>query len=116
MTEDERFVVNAKIQEYCQYWVQVLGLQKWTVIAQITDNIKQKMSYDVNTGTALLPVITEERWKELNPTLPYDMEVMMVHNLLRLLLESKRPTLSLNYLARVLVQFKRTVNAIGKEE
>lgn len=114
MTEEERFQINAQIQEICQYWSQILGLQKWLIVAQITEDPKQKLTYDVATGTALLPVIPENTWKELFPSLPYDMEVAMVHSMLRLFLETKRPSLPLNYLARVLVQFKRTVTTKGE--
>ena len=109
MTEEEKSAINLQIQEYCQYWTQLLGLQKWIVLARIANNVNEKITYNVATGAASLPVIVPQQWEEKYPDIPYDMEIAIVRDLLKLLFESKRTTLPLYYLARVLVQFKRTV-------
>lgn len=109
MTEEEKSALNIQVQEYCQYWIQLLGLQKWIVLAHIADQIDEKIVYNISTGAASIPVITLQQWEEKYPNIPYDMEIALVRDLLKLLFESKKTTLSLYYLARVLVQFKRTV-------
>ena len=49
MTEDDKFLLNTKIQEYCQYWVPILGLQRWIIAATLVDSSKTEMEYDLMT-------------------------------------------------------------------
>lgn len=110
MTEDDKFLLNTKIQEYCQYWVPILGLQRWIIAAALVDSSKTEMEYDLMTGTASIRLASPEQWSQQYPNLQYDIESVLVANLLRLSLEHKKQSLAINYLARVLIQFRKTIN------
>ena len=117
MEKEELGKLQEVMQRCCDDWVNVLGLQWWSIVVEVTDDTTMDMipslQYDKYVAAAKIIMPTGDAWQKVYPNYwaPYNMEVHIIAQLLELMTPETKP-MTRYYLARVLFGLKDRINGL----
>lgn len=115
MKKEELMKLQEAMQQCCNDWVNVLGLQCWSIKVEVYDESfaaeLPKLKCDPSVASAKITMPTGDVWKSIYPDFwaPYNMEVHLVAQLLELMMPKTEP-MTRYYLARVLFGLKARIS------
>ena len=112
MTTEELTNLRELAQQCCDTWANILGLRQWSIVVALEDKTDlieiPDVEYDALIASAKVTVVTGDAWKQVYPDFwaPYNMEVHIIYQLLRIMMDEPVGHTYIYHLARVLFDMK----------